>query len=141
MDRIKEDDLAKGMLAPVVVQTYLKGDDTVEHILIPGGSHPKMRFVDDVAHCKSFSATIVFTTTDPVLTLYKGAGRIAVAATAGGSAAHGFKERWTRTAAAAGKQEDNVCVFEVEDDVVVQITSAGNAATFNLAQLHFERIE
>lgn len=139
--QIDAGDVHTSMKPPVVVTTYLKGDDTVEHIVLPGGQHPRMRFVDDAAHCKSYSATVAFDTTDPVITLYKGATRIAAAVTAGGSAAAGFKERFTTTAAAAGKQQETTAIFEREDDVVVQITSAGNAATFNLVQLYFDVIE
>ena len=138
--QIEGDDLHASLKPPVIVTTYLKGDDTVEHILIEGGKHPRMEFVDDAAHCRSFSATVVFTTTDPTISLLKGASRLVVAVTAGGSAASGFKERFTHTAAAAAVSEE-IGIFEREDDVVVQITGAGNAATFNALQLYFNVLE
>ena len=140
MDRIKEDDLAKGMLPPVIVSTVLT-DLTTERVLIPGGQHPRMKFVDDVLFAKSFSAAIVFNTTDPVISLRKGPGRLLVAVTAGGlDATTSPAERFTHTAAAAGVSED-VTIFEVEDDVVLQGDGAGGANGINLVQLYFERID
>lgn len=140
MSAIVANQLDGELKTPIIVTTYLKGDDTVEHVLLKGGQHPRMMFVPDAAHCKSYSSTFAFDSTDPEIDLYKGAGRIEVAVTAGGSGAAGFKEAFTRTAAAAGKIERNTLIFEPQDDVVVQISAAGNAATFNFVQLYFDRI-
>lgn len=141
MGRIEEDELAKGMLPPIVVSAYILGTDTAEHILLKGGQHPRMRFVDDLQYSKSFSAVIAFNTTDAAFTLKKGAGRITAAVTAGGLAAQGAVERFTRTAGAAGVDEDRVTIFEIEDDVVLVGDGAGNAATWHLVQLTFDRIK
>ena len=139
MERIKEDELAKGMLPPVIVSTVL-GDDSGEVVLLAGGTHPKMRFVDDAAFHKSFSGSILFDTTDSAISLKKGAGRLLVAVTAGGLSATTTMERFTHTAAAAGVSED-ITVFEVEDDVVVESDATAGANGMNLVQLWFERIE
>ena len=140
MDRIKEDDLAKGMLPPVIVSTIIE-DDTLDHVLLKGGQHPRMRFVDDTLFKLSFSVALLFDTTDPVITLKKGAGRVTVAVTGGGLSATVLAERFTRTAGAAGVDQDKVTIFEVEDDVVLCGDGAGGANAHNLVQLYFDRIE
>lgn len=141
MERIKEDDLAKGMLPPVIISTIVAMDDTDEHVVLKGGDHPRMRFVDDATFQKSFSACLAFTTDDAAITLKKGAGRVTVAVTAAGLTAAGITERFTRTAGAAGIDEDKVTIFEVEDDVVIVGAGGANAATFALVQVYFERID
>ena len=140
MDRIKEDDLAKGMLPPVIVSTILVNDDVVEHVLLEGGKHPRMRFVDDALFHKSFSCAVAWTTGDAVITLKKGVNRVTVAVTAGGLGAAGASERFTRTAGAAGVDQDKVTIFEPEDDVVIVGDAAGDPGTTNLVQLYFDRI-
>jgi len=140
INTIQPDELDACLKTPIIVSTIV-GDDALEKVVLRGGQHPRMRFVDDALFEKSFSAALLFDTTDPVITLKKGAGRITVAVTAGGLSATSVVERFTRTAAAAGIDEDKVAIFERDDDVVIVGDEAGGANGKNLVQLYFERME
>ena len=137
---IEPDELHPAGKPPIQVSCIIDGADTVEHIIIPGGQHPRMRLITDVAFALTFNMCTAFNTTDAVVAVKKGRDRKAAGAFAGGHAAVGDVEACTPTAEAAGVNE-NITVFERYDDVVVQATSGGNAASSDLIQLTFEVIE
>lgn len=124
----------------VQIRGIIDGADSTEHILIPGGQHPRMRLISDAAIALTWNLCFAWTTGDSAITVRKGRDRKAVGAFAGGLAAIGDREKCTPTAEGAGVNE-NISIFERYDDVVIQADGAANAATCVLVQLSFEVVE
>lgn len=125
---------------PIQISCIIDADDVVEHIVIPAGQHPRMRLITDAAYNLTFNSCLAFTSTDAVIAVKKGRDRKSVGVFAGGHAAIGDVEVCTPSAEAAGVNE-NITIFERYDDVVVQATTGGNAASSDWIQLTFEVIE
>lgn len=138
--RIEPDEIHPTGKPPIQVACVIDGSDTVEHIVIPAGQHPRMRLITDAAFCLTWNLCTVFASTDAVIAVQKGRDRKAVGVFAGGAAAAGDVEKCTPSAEAAGVNE-NISIFERYDDVVVLATTGGNAGSGELVQLTFEVIE
>ena len=139
MERIKEEELEKGLLGPIIVDYFVSAADTTERVIIKGGQHPKMKLVCDANMYLSYVMCLFFTSADATVTIKKGAERLAIAASAGGLTDEGVDEKFTPTALAAGITEERY-VIQPEDDVVLLVGASGNAATVMLAHLYFERV-
>jgi len=132
-DKIEQADLVAGLLGQTGWIGVFAGETTTNYIVIPGGKHPKMK-LDCKDEYRSKVICLAFATADPVIAVSHPDLREA-AASGGGLAEAGDFEGFT---ASTTKGQDT---FEADEDVLVGIKSAGNAATDVLVVLQFEPVE
>lgn len=132
-DKIEQDDLVAGLLGQIGWTGVFSGVATTNYVVIPGGKHPKMK-LDCKDEYRSKVICLAYDTADPVIAVSHPDLREA-AASGGGLVALGEFEGFT---ASTTKGQDT---FEADEDVLVGIKSAGNAATDVLVVLQFEPVE
>ena len=132
-DKIEQADILAGLLGQISWTGVFAGVGTTNYVIIPGGKHPKMKLDCKDAY-RSKVICLAFDTADPVIAVSHPDLREA-AASGGGLGAAGDFEGFT---ASTTKGQDT---FEADEDVLVGIKSAGNAATDVLVTLQFEPVE